>query len=192
MSITTWDIDTLHSTIGFVVRHMLVSNVRGRFNRWTGRLQFDSANLRAGSVTAQIDVSSIDTNASQRDAHLRSSDFLDARRFAAISFRSTQLESIAETSFELTGELTIRGVTRQTTVDVEYGGRMRDPDGKDRIGFSARATINRRAFGVTFNKVLDAGGLALGDNVAIEVEIAASAKPPGAAHPSSVSPPSAR
>jgi polyisoprenoid-binding protein YceI len=193
VQITTWNIDTLHSTISFVVRHMLVAKVRGRFNRWRGELQFEAASPQAASVTAEIDVSSIDTNVPQRDAHLRSADFLDGGRFPFIGFRSTRLEPTAEGIFKLIGELTIRGVTREVVLDVEYGGRMRDPSGTDRIGFSARTTINRRAFGVTFNQVLDSGGLALGDNLAIEIEIEATSQPhANAVHPSIVSPSSAR
>jgi polyisoprenoid-binding protein YceI len=169
----TWRIDTTHSTIGFVVRHMLVSKVRGRFNRWRGELRFDEATPLSGAVTAQIDADSIDTNDRQRDAHLRSADFLDVARFPAISFRSTHVNSAGDKRFLLVGELTIRGVTREVALDVEYGGRMTDPDGIQRVGFTARTTINRRAFGVTFNQVLDSGGLALGDKLEIEVEIEA-------------------
>jgi polyisoprenoid-binding protein YceI len=189
MPITTWDIDTLHSTVSFVVRHMLVARVRGRFNRWNGQLQLEATNLKSASVSAQIDVSSIDTNVPQRDAHLRSGDFFDAGRFPRISFKSTGVEPTSETTFKLMGELTIRSVTREATLDVEYGGRMRDPSGKDRIGFSARTTINRRAFGVTFNQVLDSGGLALGDTVAIEIEVEATSEPHAVAvHSSTTSP----
>jgi polyisoprenoid-binding protein YceI len=168
-----WSIDTLHSTVSFVLRHMLVSKVRGRFNRWRGQLEFDAASPMMASVTAQIEASSIDTNDPQRDAHIRSADFLDVERFPLISFHSTRVESTAEGALRLVGELTLRGVTRPVVLEVEYGGRMRHPDGNDRIGFTARTTINRRAFGVTFNQVLDSGGLALGEKLAIEIEIEA-------------------
>jgi polyisoprenoid-binding protein YceI len=169
----TWKIDTTHSTIHFVVRHMLVSKVRGRFNRWRGELQFDEAIPLSGSVTAHIDADSVHTNDRQRDAHLRSADFLDVARFPVLAFRSTRVDSAGDKRFLLVGELTIRGVSREVALDVEYGGLMCDPDGNQRIGFTARTTINRRAFGVTFNQVLDSGGLALGDKLEIEVEIEA-------------------
>ena len=169
----TWRIDTTHSTIGFAVRHMLVSKVRGRFNRWRGELRFDEAAPLSSAVHVQIEADSIDTNDRQRDAHLRSADFLDVARFPAISFRSTRVDSAGDKRFLLVGELTIRGVTREVALDVEYGGRMTAPDGIQRVGFTARTTINRRAFGVTFNEVLDSGGLALGDKLEIEVEIEA-------------------
>ena len=175
---TSWKIDTTHATIHFVVRHMLVGRVRGRFNRWRGELDFDDASPLQGTASAQVDTDSVDTNDRQRDAHLRSADFLDAARFPAISFRSTRVgASAGDHRFVLAGELTIRGVTREVALDVEYGGRMSDPDGNQRIGFTAHTTINRRAFGVTFNQVLDAGGLALGDKVEIEIEVEAVSHP---------------
>src|SRR6266542_1201970 len=170
---TTWNIDTIHSTVGFVVRHMLVSKVRGRFNRWSGRLRFDEPDHPTASVSVEIDAGSIDTNDAQRDAHLRSADFLDVERFPRISFHSTRVEASGAGGLLLVGELTIRGVTREVLLEVEYGGRMRDPDGNERAGFTAHTTINRRAFGVTFNQVLDSGGLALGDKLEIIIEIEA-------------------
>ena len=169
----SWKIDAAHSTIHFVVRHMLVSKVRGRFNRWRGELQFDEAIPASATVTAHIEADSVDTNERQRDAHIRSADFLDAARFPALSFRSTRIDASGDKRFLLVGELTIRGITREVALDVEYGGRMRDPEGHERIGFTAHTTINRRAFGVTFNQVLDSGGLALGDKLEIEVDVEA-------------------
>jgi polyisoprenoid-binding protein YceI len=174
---TTWKIDTLHSAISFVVRHMLVSKVRGRFNRWHGQLCFDQASQLTASVTAQIDASSIDTNDTQRDNHLRSPDFLDVAHFPLISFQSPRVESSPEEHLQLIGALTIRGVTREVVLSVEYGGRMRDPEGIERVGFTAHTTINRRAFGVTFNQVLDSGGLALGDKLEVEIEVEAISVP---------------
>jgi polyisoprenoid-binding protein YceI len=180
---TTWNIDTLHSTISFVVRHMLVSKVRGRFNRWRGQLQFDEASPLGASVTAQIEASSIDTNDRQRDGHVRSADFLDVARFPLISFRSTRVDTSSDGRLLLIGELTLRGVTREVALEVEYGGRMRDPDGNERVGFTAHTTISRRAFGVTFNQVLASGGLALGDKLEIEIEVEGiSDRPTGTTH----------
>jgi polyisoprenoid-binding protein YceI len=169
----TWKIDTTHSTVGFVVRFMLVSKVRGRFNRWRGELQFDEAVPLSGAVTAHIEAASIDTNDRQRDAHLRSADFLDAARSPELSFRSSRVEPAGDKRFLLVGHLTIRGVTREVSLDVEYGGRMSDPMGNQRIGFMARTTINRRTFGITFNQVLDSGGLALGNTLEVDIEIQA-------------------
>ena len=177
----TWNIDTIHSTVGFAVRHMLVSKVRGRFNRWSGRLRFDAPDCPAASVSVQIDAGSIDTNDPQRDAHLRSADFLDVERFPWISFRSTRVQAASAGGLLLVGDLTLRGVTREVLLEVEYGGRMRDPDGNERAGFTAHTTINRRAFGVTFNQVLDSGGLALGDKLELVIEIEAISDDRGAA-----------
>src|SRR5262249_13898821 len=109
----TWTIDVTHSTISFVVRHMLVSKVRGRFNRWSAELCFDEGHTQSASVTAQIDAGSIDTNDAQRDAHIRSADFLDVARFPKLTFRSTRIEPSADKRFRLIGELTIHGVTRE-------------------------------------------------------------------------------
>jgi polyisoprenoid-binding protein YceI len=173
---TTWNIDTVHSTIGFVVRHMLVSRIRGRFDRWSGLLRFDEPRDPAASVAVEIDAASVDTNDAQRDAHLRSADFLDVQRFPRISFHSTRVEAAPAGGLILAGDLTIRDVTREVLLEVEYGGRMRDPDGNERAGFTAHTTINRRAFGVTFNQVLDSGGLALGDKLEIIIELEAIAQ----------------
>jgi polyisoprenoid-binding protein YceI len=176
---TSWKIDTVHSTISFLVRHMLVSRVHGVFTRWQGGFVFDEADPAAASATARIDAGSIHTNDATRDAHLRSSDFLDVERFPSIGFRSTRASAFAaaeagkERRLHLAGALTIRGVTREVLLDVEYGGRMRDPDGIVRIGFSARTTVHRRAFGIVFNQMLDAGGLALGDKLDVAIEIEA-------------------
>jgi polyisoprenoid-binding protein YceI len=184
---TSWKIDTVHSTISFLVRHMLVSRVHGTFNRWEGRFVFDEADPAAGFATARIEADSVDTNDATRDAHLRSSDFLDVGRFPTIGFRSTRVSALEpsepgpdpgpdsgrQRKLQLAGALTIRGVTREVLLDVELGGRMRDPEGIVRIGFSARTTIQRRAFGIVFNQMLDAGGLALGDKLDITIEIEA-------------------
>jgi polyisoprenoid-binding protein YceI len=173
MSITKWKFDKAHSSIGFWVRHMLVSRIRGGFNRWTGELQFDEAVPAAASVVAYIDASSIDTHVQHRDDRLRAPDVLDVEHHPLITFRSTFVERIDERHFQLNGELTIRGVTHDVVLDVEYGGRMRDPSNRERVGFSARATISRKAFGVTFNQVVDAGGLALGDKLEIAIDLQA-------------------
>jgi polyisoprenoid-binding protein YceI len=177
MPIKKWKFDMAHSSVGFAVRHMLVSRVRGRFNRWAGELVFDEAVPSATSLAVQIDAASIDTHEPQRDDHLRSRDFFDVERFPQLSFRSTKVERLDERRFQLQGELTLRGVTREVMLDVEYGGRMRDPSGIERVGFSAQTTISRRAFGITFNQILDTGGLALGDKVEVVIEVEAIDEP---------------
>ena len=181
-----WKIDPTHSSLSMVVRHMLVSRVRGQFQRWGGVLELDGAS-RGGltSVSVCIDAASIDTQVPMRDAHLRSRDFLDAARHPTIGFRSTSVVPVGPSrtslsghdsparAFQVTGELTLRGVTRAVVLDATYEGRVRDLDGVERIGFSALATISRKAFGITFNHVLDTGGLAIGDKLELCIDLAA-------------------
>jgi polyisoprenoid-binding protein YceI len=167
-----WTFDMQHSSISFKVRHLLVAKVRGRFTRWRGALHFDERHPSDSSVDVEIDAGSIDTAEPARDAHLRSADFFDVANFPHMTFRSRRVEAAGE-GFRVAGELTLRGVTRPVVLEVEYGGSMRDPYGNDRAGFSARATIDRKAFGINFNQVLDHGGLALGELVTIEIEVAA-------------------
>ena len=170
---TEWRLDLQHSSIHFMVRHLLVAKVRGRFTRWTGSLRFDEANPSASSVEVSIEAGSIDTSEAQRDAHLRSPDFFDAGKHPTITFKSTKVERTGGTTYKVRGELTIRGVTRPATLEVEYGGTLRDPFGNDRAGFSAKAVVDRKEFGITFNQVLDHGGLALGELVTIDIDVEA-------------------
>jgi polyisoprenoid-binding protein YceI len=166
-----WRFDLQHSSIHFVVRHLLVAKVHGRFTRWTGSLRFDESNPSASSVEVSIDAGSIDTSEAQRDAHLRSPDFFDVARHPNIVFKSTQVERTGDTTYKVKGELTIRGITRPMVLDIEHGGTLRDPHGSDRAGFSAKAVVNRKEFGITFNQVLDHGGLALGELVSIGIDV---------------------
>jgi polyisoprenoid-binding protein YceI len=168
-----WQFDMQHSGISFMVRHLLVAKVRGRFTRWTGSMRFDEHNPEASLVEVEIDASSVDTSEAQRDAHLRSADFFDVANHPRITFKSTRVERAGEAGYKVKGDLTIRGVTRPVVLEVAYGGAMRDPWGNQRAGFAAKTTIDRKEFGVSFNQVLDHGGLALGEQVAIEIDIEA-------------------
>jgi polyisoprenoid-binding protein YceI len=168
-----WQFDMQHSGIGFTVRHMLVSKVRGRFTRWSGTMRFDEKNRSASSIDVQIDANSVDTSEPQRDAHLRSADFLDVANHPRMTFKSTKIERAGDMKLEVEGELTIRSVTRPVVLHVEYGGVMRDPWGHERAGFTAKATIDRKEFGISFNQVLDHGGLALGEQIAIDIDVEA-------------------
>ncbi len=168
-----WELDLKHSGISFSVRYMLVARVRGRFKRWGGALRFDEKDPAESSVEVQIDASSIDTFEPQRDAHLRSPDFLDAEGFPRITFKSRRVERVAARSYRIKGDLTIRGVTRPVELHAEHGGVMRDPCGRERAGFSAKLSIDRKDWGISFNQVLDHGGLALGEQVAIEIDVEA-------------------
>jgi polyisoprenoid-binding protein YceI len=168
-----WNIDPVHSGINFSVRHMVVSKVRGRFTKYSGTLAIDDADLTRSVVEATIDASSIDTGTAQRDTHLRSPDFLDVERFPEIRFRSTRIHKLADDRYHLIGDLTVRDVTREVSMDVEYGGQAKDPWGNARIGFIAKATLDRKEFGLLWNQVLEAGGVLVGDRVDIELEVQA-------------------
>lgn len=170
---TEWKFDMQHSSVAFRVRHFLVSQVRGRFTRWSGWMRFDPHDSGAGALAVQIDAASVDTADAKRDADLRSSMFLDVAHFPTITFTSTRVERLEEMTFRVRGDLTIRGTTRPVALTVEYGGAMHDSWWVERTGFAARATIDRRDFGLTFNHLLDHGGVALGDEVVIEIDVEA-------------------
>jgi polyisoprenoid-binding protein YceI len=168
-----WEIDTSHSDVQFTVRHMVVTKARGRFTRWAGSVDFDENDLTRSSVTVRIDADSIDTGHADRDAHLRSPDFLDAESHPRLEFRSTGIDRVDVERYRIHGDLTIRGVTRRVTLDAELGGIKADPWGAQRAGFSARTKIDRRDFGLTWNQALEAGGLLVGEKVDIELEVEA-------------------
>jgi len=173
----SWNLDTVHSGINFSVRHMVVSKVRGRFSKFTGNIALDESDLARSFVEATIETSSIDTGTAQRDDHLRSADFFDVEHFPQIRFRSTGIEKLGtgrETErYRLTGQLTIRDVSREIVLDVEYGGRGKDPWGNERVGFTAKGAFDRGDFGLKWNQVLETGGVLVSDRVEIELEIQA-------------------
>jgi len=168
-----WNIDTAHSGINFSVRHMVVSKVRGHFAKFSGTLAIDDADLTRSSVDVTIDASSIDTGTAQRDEHLRSADFFDVAQFPTLRFRSKRIEKVGKVQFRVIGDLTIRDVTREVPLDVEYGGRGKDPWGNERAGFAAKAAIDRKDFGLQWNQALETGGLLVGDKVEIDLDIQA-------------------
>ena len=168
-----WNFDLVHSHIGFWVRHLMVSKVHGRFTQWTGTLEFDEQNPTDFVVDVRIEAASIDTKEPQRDAHLRSADFLEVEKHPYITFKGSAVERAGDRRYRLKGSLTIRGATQPVILDVEYAGRVKDPWGGERVGFSARTSISRKEFGLTWNQLLEAGGLAVDDKVEISVEIEA-------------------
>lgn len=170
MSSSEWNIDTAHSGVNFSVRHMVVSKVRGRFGKYSGKAQL-SDDMTKSKVEVAIETASIDTGTADRDTHLRSADFFDVEKYPTINFRSTRVEQVNEERFRLIGELTIRGVTREVSLDVDYGGRGKDPWGNERAGFSARGAIDRKEFGLKWNQALETGGVLVGDRVDIEIEV---------------------
>ncbi|GER88344.1 polyisoprenoid-binding protein [Dictyobacter vulcani] len=171
-----WTIDASHSHIGFAVRHMVVSTVRGQFNAVRGTLNLDEANPAASSVEAEVDAASIDTHDGNRDGHLRSADFFDVEKFPTITFKSTKVEN-SDGDYKVTGDFTMHGVTKSVTFDVEYSGFVRDPYGLDRAGFSAQTKINRKDFGLTWGALLETGGAVLSDEVKLNLEFEATQQP---------------
>ena len=172
-AVSTWVIDPSHSIAEFAVKHMMVSTVKGRFRSLEGVLTIDEANPANSSVTAAIDVASIDTGEPQRDAHLRSDDFFNAEQFPRLTFRSTRVERKSDEEWKVTGDLTIRDVTRPVTLDTEFEGQVTDAYGKRRAAFTATTDFSRKAFGLKWNALLETGGAVVGDKVKVTLHIAA-------------------
>jgi polyisoprenoid-binding protein YceI len=168
---TTWQVDPTHSHAEFAVRHLMISTVKGRFAEVTGTLIGDDSDPESASIVLTIPVAGIDTRETQRDAHLRSADFFEAEKYPAIRFRSTRISNAGNGAFTVTGDLTIRDVTKPITLTVEAGGRGKDPWGGERIGFSTSTKINRKDFGLHWNQTLETGGVVVGDEVKIAVEL---------------------
>jgi polyisoprenoid-binding protein YceI len=167
----TYEIDPTHSAVHFSVRHLMVSNVRGEFTKLSGTLKFDPQNPASSSVEANIDTNSISTRDPQRDGHLKSGDFLDTEKYPTMTFRSKKVE-IQEGGGRVTGDLTIHGVTREITLDVEGPSpEMKDPWGKQRIGASASTKLSRKEFGLIWNAALETGGVMIGDEVKINIDV---------------------
>jgi polyisoprenoid-binding protein YceI len=173
---TTYTIDPAHSSAEFAVRHMMLSKVRGTFHGLAGTIALPAAGSVPASVSADIEVASIDTREPQRDAHLKSPDFFDAEKFTHIRFASTDISDAGNGRFKLSGTLEIHGVSLPVTLDAEVAGRTTDPWGNDRIAFEAKTRINRKDFGLTYNQTLETGGVLVGEDIDIELQIQAIAK----------------
>ena len=169
---TKWKLDPAHTLVEFSAKHLMITTVKGRITDVEGTIVSDERELRNSSVEATLKAATIDTRTEQRDQHLRSADFLNADQFPEIRFKSTRIEGDKD-SFKLTGDLTIRGVTRPIVLDVQFEGRTKDPWGGDRVGFSATGKIDRREFGLTWNQALETGGVVVGNDVKINLEVEA-------------------
>jgi polyisoprenoid-binding protein YceI len=167
-----WDIDVSHSAIHFHVRHMVISKVHGRFARWSGRIELDERDLARSSVDVTVDTASIDTQVADRDAHLRSAEFLDVARYPEMTFRSKRIEA-AGGGYRVTGDLSLHGVTREVVLEAEFAGFGKDPWGNQRAGFSAKGSLDRRDFGLVWNAALETGGVLVGEKVEISIEVEA-------------------
>ncbi|MEQ9618749.1 MAG: YceI family protein [Deltaproteobacteria bacterium] len=164
-------IDPAHSQVIFKVKHMGISTVTGRFDEFEGSYAFDEENPGDSKVDAVITTSSIDTNEDDRDDHLKSPDFLDVEKNPTITFKSKEVKKGEGKEFTIVGDLTINGVTKEVELDAEYGGSATDPRGNERTAFTAETTIDRKDYGITWNKTLDAGGLVVGNDVKIILEV---------------------
>jgi polyisoprenoid-binding protein YceI len=169
----SWQIDTAHTHVGFSVKHMMVSTVRGQFKQYSGSLELDTKDFSRSKFAGEVEVASIDTGNADRDAHLRTNDFFDAASHPKITFKSTKIEAKSEGQYVVHGDLTIRGVTKPLALDVEFHGTSKSPYGKTLAGFSASGSLNRKDFGVSFNAALETGGVVVSEKVKLELEVEA-------------------
>jgi polyisoprenoid-binding protein YceI len=168
---TTWVIDPSHSEIAFKVKHLMISNVKGSFGEFSGQLITDGEDFSTSEISFQINPASITTGAADRDGHLKSPDFFDVENFKEITFSAGKLAKKGDDEFTLTGDLAIRGVSQPVKLDVEYGGLMTDPWGNVKAGFTINGKISRNAFGLTWNAALEAGGVLVGDEIKLNLDV---------------------
>jgi polyisoprenoid-binding protein YceI len=172
MSTTTWNLDPVHSTAEFKVRHMMISWVKGKFTGLTGTLTLHDSDHTLHQVEASIDVASIQTGAADRDGHLKSGDFFNVEQFPTLTFKSSDVKSAGKGEFSVTGDFTMHGVTKPVTFEVEgLSAPSKDPWGNTRVGLSARTKINRKDFGLSWNAALEAGGVLVGEEIAISLDV---------------------
>lgn len=167
----TWNIDASHSSVQFRVKHLMISNVRGEFGEFSGRIQFDGKDCSNVKADVTIQAASIDTREAKRDEHLRSADFFDTASYPTITFKSKRVQGVNDRKFSLVGDLTMRGVTKEVVLDVEATPVVKGMRGEARVGAQATTRINRQDFGVKWNRALDAGGVVVGDEVQITIDL---------------------
>lgn len=168
---TTWTIDASHSEVGFAVKHLMISTVRGRFAGVTGTVTFADGDFSQAAAEVTIDAASIDTREEKRDAHLRSADFFDVEKFQALTFKSRRVQALSGDTFQLVGDLTIKNISKEVVLDVEFVGAQKDPWGNQKSGFTATTKISRTAFDLTWNAALETGGVLVGDDIKISLDI---------------------
>lgn len=169
----SWQLDSTHTHVGFSVKHMMVTTVRGQFKTYGGTLRLDTTDFTRSSFEGEIEVASVDTGNADRDNHLRTNDFFDVANHPKITFKSTKIELKDAGEYLVHGDLTIRGVTKNVPLEVEFHGTSKNPYGKTVAGISVRGAVNRKDFGVSFNAVLETGGVAVGEKVKLEIEVEA-------------------
>ncbi|MFE7934338.1 YceI family protein [Streptomyces sp. NPDC057456] len=168
-----YTIDPAHSTFGFVARHAMVTNVKGKFNDFTGSLHLDGAEPSKSTASIDVTMDSIDTGSADRDGHLKSADFFKTDEFPTMTFRSTSTEALGGEDYRITGDLTILGVTKPLTIDLEFNGAAKDPFGNERVGFEGKAEILRSDWGLTWNAALETGGVLVSDKIKLNFDISA-------------------
>ncbi len=171
MATTKWVLDPTHSEVTFKVKHLMFTNVSGNFTKFEASAESEDDSFNNASFRFSADVDSINTNNADRDGHLKSADFFDAGQFPTITFKSTSVSKESEDELDITGDLTIHGVTKQVTLDVEFGGIQKDPWGNVKSGFSVTGKINRKDFGLSWNAALETGGVMLGEEVKLALEL---------------------
>ncbi len=171
MTTTKWSLDPTHSEIGFKIKHLMISNVSGNFNKFDVQVETNGDDFANATVTANIDVASINTNNEQRDAHLANADFFETDKHPNIIFKSTKVEKVDEDTFNLYGDLTIKETTKPVKLSVEYSGIAKDPWGNVKAGFTINGKINRKDWGINYNAVLETGGIMLGEELKVNCEI---------------------
>ena len=171
MAKSNWAIDPTHSEIGFKVKHMMFTNVSGKFNVFESKIENDEEHFETSKISFSADVNSVDTNNQDRDNHLRSADFFDIENFQKLTFNSTSIKKLDEGEYQITGDLTIKDVTKSIVLETEYSGLMKDPWGNTKIGLSITGKINRKEFGLTWNSALETGGVLVGEEIKLAAEI---------------------
>ncbi len=168
---STWTVDNSHSNVNFTVTHLVVSEVQGKFKTYDGKVVSKTDDFNGAQIDFSVDINSINTDDEGRDKHLRSEDFFNAEKFPKLIFKSTDFKKLDAKNYKLTGDLTVRGVTKKVTYDVTYGGTVKDPWGNTKAGFKLRGTLNRKDYGLNWSKTIEAGGLVVSDEVALLVNL---------------------
>lgn len=170
---TKYNVDQAHSNLGFQVKHMMISKVKGNFGSFTADIDANPEDLTGASIKFEIDVASVNSNNGDRDNHLKSAEFFDAEQFPKMTFVATNIKSNGGGEYEITGDFTIKDVTKSVTFEAEYGGKGTNPWGQEVVGFEAETKINRKDFGLTWNAALETGGVLVGDDIKINIELEA-------------------
>jgi polyisoprenoid-binding protein YceI len=175
MAKSKWNVDVAHSSVEFTVKHMMIAKVKGSFHTFEADIEAESSDLSTADIKFTIDLNSVDTRSADRDNHLRSADFFDVEKFPKLTFQSTSITKSGEDQYNVTGDVTIRGVKHSERFNVTFEGSGKDPWGNEKVGFSAVGTIKRSDYGLTWNAALETGGVLVGDEIKVAIEIEASA-----------------